>query len=79
MIKESVTIVFLEETVHKMDMYKTLEKNSIIIELKELKPFEIKNRLKKICSMYKVNIQDSELDYLLEVAGTNMQDLMNEI
>lgn len=78
-IKESVTIVFLEETVHKMDMYKTLEKNSIIIELKELKPFEIKNRLKKICSMYKVNIQDSELDYLLEVAGTNMQDLMNEI
>ena len=62
-----------------MDMYKTLEKNSIIIELKELKPFEIKNRLKKICSMYKVNIQNSELDYLLEVAGTNMQDLMNEI
>lgn len=62
-----------------MDMYKTLEKNSIIVELKELKPFEIKTRLKKICTMYKVNIQESELDYLLEVAGTNMQDLMNEI
>lgn len=62
-----------------MDIYKSLENSSIIIELKELKPFEIKNRLKKICSMYKVNINDSNLDYLIEVAGTNMQNLINEI
>ncbi len=78
-IKESVAIVFIEETVHKMDMYKSLEKNSIALEFKELKPIEIKTRLKKICSMYKVNIQEKNLDYLLEISGTNMQELMNEI
>jgi len=78
-IKESVAIVFIEETVHKMDMYKSLEKNSIALEFKELKPIEIKARLKKICSMYKVNIQEKNLDYLLEISGTNMQELMNEI
>jgi len=78
-IKESVAIVFIEETVHKMDMYKSLEKNAIVLEFKELKPIEIKAKLKKICSMYKVNIQEKNLDYLLEISGTNMQDLINEI
>lgn len=78
-IKESVVLVFIEENVHKMDMYKSLESCSKIIELKELKPAQIKARLSKICSMYKVNIKDSNLDYLLEVSGTSMQDLINEI
>ncbi len=79
LIKEATVIVFVEETVHKMDMYKTIEKNSIIVEIKELKPSEIKKRLKKVCAMYKVNINEQNIDYLLEVAGTNMQNLMNEI
>jgi len=78
-INESVVLVFIEETVHKMDMYKSLESISKIIELKELKPIEIKTRLSKICSLYKVRVQDKNLDYLLEISGTNMQDLMNEI
>jgi len=78
-IKESTAIIFIEDVVHKMDMYKSLEPNAKIIELKELKPIEIKTRLKKICSMYKVDIKEEQLNYLLEISGTNMQDLMNEI
>lgn len=78
-IEESCVIVFIEETIHKFDFYKTLEKNATIIETKPLKPVEIKNKLKKICTMYKVNIQDQNLNYLLEIAGTNMQNLINEI
>lgn len=78
-INEAVVIVFIEETVHKMDVYKAVEKNAVIIETKELKPIEIKNRLKRICAMYKVQISDANLNYLIETAGTSMQDLINEI
>ena len=78
-IKESCAIIFIEETVHKMDFYKALEKNAVIIEMASLKPPEIKARLKKICMAYKVNVNDDTLNYLLEIAGTNMQDLINEI
>lgn len=78
-IDDSCVIVFLEEIVHKMDLYKTIEKNGIVIELKELKPNEIKARLKKICAMYKVQISDENLIYLIENAGTKMQTLINEL
>jgi len=67
-IKESTAIIFIEDVVHKMDMYKSLEPNAKIIELKELKPIEIKTRLKKICSMYKVDIKEEQLNYLLEIS-----------
>ena len=78
-IDESVVIVFIEDVVHKFEMYKTIEQNGIVIEFKELKPFELVARLKKICSMYKVNVSDKNLQYLIEIVGTNMQDLINEI
>ncbi len=78
-INESVVIVFIEETVHKMDFYKTIEKYAKVLEFKELKPVEIKNRLKKICSLYKVNITDQNLTYLIEISGTKMENLINEI
>ena len=78
-INESCIVVFIEETVHKMDFYKCLEKHAVIIETKALKPEELKVRLKKICFMYKVNIDEATLSYLIEIAGTNMQELVNEI
>ena len=78
-INEYCVIVFIEDTVHKMDFYKTIEKHAVIVETKILKPAEIKAKLKHITTMYKVNIGQSELDYLIEVSGTNMQDLINEI
>lgn len=79
LIEESCVIVFIEETVHKFDFYKTLEKNAIIIETKPLKPLEIRNKLKRICAMYKVKVSDQNVNYLIEISGTNMQNLINEI
>ena len=78
-INQSCVIVFIEETIHKMDLYKSLEKNSTIVETKHMKPIEIRERLKKICLMYKVRVEDNIIDYLIEISGTNMQDLINEI
>lgn len=78
-IDESCIIVFIEDIVHKMDLYKAIEKKAIVIELNELKPNELKMRLKKICTMYKVNISDNVLTYLIETTGTKMQNLINEI
>ena len=78
-INNYCVIIFIEEIVHKMDFYKTIEKLSIVIETKTMKLPEIKARLKKICSLYKVNINNKELDYLIEISGTNMQNLINEI
>ena len=79
LINESVVIVFVEETVHKFDFYKTLDKYAKLIELNELKPIEIKNKLKRICELYHVKVEDNSLQYLIEVAGTNLQNLINEI
>ncbi len=42
------------------------------------KPIQITKRLKGICSAYKVKVQDSTIQYLIECCGTNMQDLINE-
>ena len=78
-INNYCVIIFKEETVHKMDFYKTIEKLSIVVETKTMKLPEIKARLKRICSLYKVNINNRELDYLIEISGTNMQNLINEI
>lgn len=78
-IYESCIIVFIEDTIHKMDLYKTAEKVATIVETKFMKPIEIRSKLKKICSMYGVGVEDNTLDYLIDISGTNMQDLMNEI
>ena len=78
-LNESVVIVFIEETVHKFDMYKTIEPIGIVVEFKQLKPNELVSKLKRICSLYKVNVKEKNLELLIELVGTNMQDLLNEI
>jgi len=78
-INESCVIVFIEDTVHKMDFYKNVEKVARVIEFKELRANDIQKRLKKICSLYKVNVSDADLLYLIEVSGSKMQELINEI
>ncbi len=78
-IKETSIIIFIENDVNKYSFYKLLEKKACLVNFEFLKPPQIKQRLKKICSAYKVNISDNNLMYLIEVSGTNMQDLINEI
>ena len=79
MINESVILVFVENEVEKNSIYNTIEKIGKVCNFEEQKPFQIIKRLKSICNSYKVNVDESTLQYLIECCGTNMQDLINEI
>ena len=79
MINESVLLVFIENEVEKNSIYNTIDKIGIVCNFEEQKPFQIIKRLKSITNIYKVNVDESTLQYLIECCGTNMQDLINEI
>ena len=78
-LQEAVVLVFVEEEAEKNELYKVIEQNGIVCEFQELKPVQIIARMKAICNVYKVQIDDNTLKYLIECSGTNMQDLINEI
>jgi len=78
-IEEMVTIIFCEKEVDKNNVYQAIEKQGEIVECAVLKSNQIVSNLKKICSMYKVNLSDDVANYFLEIAGTSMQELINEI
>ena len=79
LINEVAIIIFIENEVEKNSIYNTIEKLGIICNFEEQKAFQIIKRLKSICNIYKVNVDESTLQYLIECCGTNMQDLINEI
>ena len=79
MINDAVVLVFVENEAEKNSIYNTIEKIGRVCNFEEQKPFQIIKRLKSICNSYKVNIDESTLQYLIESCGTNMQDLINEI
>ena len=60
-------------------MYKAIEKNGTVIEFAELKLPELIQNIQKICTAYKVKIDNSTAKYFIENCGTNMQDLINEV
>lgn len=78
-IEDSNIIIFIEENVDKNQVYEIIEKKALICNIEFLKPIQLVAKLKKICLMYKVNVDDSTLNYLIEVAGIDLQNLMNEI
>ena len=78
-IEEANIIVFVEDNVDKNAVYEIVEKKAIVCGIDFLKPIQLVARLKKVCLMYKVNVDDSTLNYLIEMAGINLQNLMNEI
>lgn len=78
-MKESVLLVFVEEEVEKNELYKTIEKFGVVQAFEEEKPAQIVTRLKQICQAYGVKADQPTLLYLVEMCGTNMQDLINEI
>lgn len=78
-INESVVLIFIEEEVEKNELYEQLTKQAVVCEFQQLKPIEIITRLKNISKLYKVNVNDNTLKYLIECCGNNMQDLINEI
>lgn len=79
-INESVVLVFVEEEADiKQELYKIIDKLGIVCKFDYQKPIQIIKRLKAICNAYKVQVEDSTIQYLIECCGTNMQELINEI
>lgn len=78
-IKESVILVFIDSEVDKNVVYEQLDKNGIVCNIEELKPIQLVKKLKQICNLYKVNCDESTLNYLVETSGTSLQNLINEI
>ena len=79
-INNSVILVFIEEEADsRLKLFKTLDKLGIVCKFDFQKPIQIEKRIKTICNGYKVKIDDSTLKYFIEVCGTNMQDVINEI
>lgn len=78
-INETVILVFIEDSIDKEKLFKTIEENGTICQFERQKPVQIIKRLKAICNAYKVNIEEQTLKYFIESCGTNMQDLINEI
>jgi len=80
LINETVVLVFVEQEIDRtLKLTKLMEKVGIVCNFEKQKPEQIIKRLKAICSAYKVNVNEKELRYLIELCGTNMQMLINEI
>lgn len=78
-IQESVILVFIELEADKNIVFESISKNGIVCNIEELKPMQLVKKLKQICNLYKVNCEESTLNYLIENSGTNLQNLINEI
>lgn len=78
-IKETVVLIFIEKEIDKNELQKTIDKLGIACEFTKLKPAQISKRIKAICNAYKVNINDSTIQYFIETCGTSMLTLINEI
>ena len=79
-INQSVILVFVEEDADsRLKLFKTLDKQGIVCKFDFQKPVQIEKRVKAICSAYEVKIDDSTLRFFIEICGTNMQDVINEI
>lgn len=78
-LKEDVTLVFVEEEADKNNLYKAIEKIGEVTNFELLKMPQLIENIKKICNAYQVNIEYETTKYFIECCGTNMQDLINEI
>ena len=78
MIRQSVVLIFVEETIEKCKLLSTIEENGVVCNSEYQKANQIQARLKAIFNAYEVQIEPFTLMYLIESCGTNMQDLINE-
>ena len=76
---DDVELIFVEDSVNKNKLYKTLEKIAEIKEFSLKKDSEVAKELIKIASMYKVKLDSTNSSYIVSNCGTDMQNLLNEI
>ena len=77
-LKQSVVLIFVEETAEKCKLLSTLEERGVVCNFEYQKVNQIQARLKAVFNAYGVQIEPFNLMYLIESCGTNMQDLINE-
>lgn len=79
-IKQNLVIVFVEESVEKLKITKQVEEfGGIVCEFELLKPMQIEKNLSSICNAYKVTVENGAIRDLIDISGTSMQELINEI
>lgn len=78
-LEQTVILVFVEETIDKIELYKTIEKIGKVCQYEKLTLPQIVKRLKAISEAYHVKLSDDIAKYMVEVSGTSMQDLINEL
>ncbi|MGN1271165.1 MAG: DNA polymerase III subunit delta [Clostridia bacterium] len=78
-INQTTVLIFIEEELTKCELTNTIQELGEVCNFEKLKPLELKKRLKSICNMYQVNIDENTLQFFIETCGTNMQVLINEI
>ncbi len=77
---EENILIIIEEEIDKTELLETIQKNGgIICNFEFQKPYQIEKRLKEICNICKVKIATNTINHLIEVSGTNMQNLINEV
>lgn len=79
-IKDNLILIFIEDTIEKLNITKTIEAlGGTICEFELQKPAIIEKRLTAICNAYKVKAEPGAISFLIETSGTSMQELINEI
>lgn len=79
-IKENLLIVFVEEGVEKLNITKLVQDiGGTICNFELQKPMQLEKRLEAICNSYKVGTESGAIKKLIEISGTSMQELINEI
>lgn len=78
-INQTTVLMFIEEELTKCELTNTIQELGEVCNFEKLKPLELKKRLKSICNIYQVNIDENTLQFFIETCGTNMQVLINEI
>ncbi len=79
-VKQNLSLVFIEDSVEKLNITKRVEEVGVIIsEFPLQKPFEIEKRLTAIANAYKVKTENGAIKELIEISGTSMESLINEI
>ena len=78
-INEGTVLVFVEKEIDKNSVYDIIEKVGIVCNIDYLKLPQLIQKLKKICVLYKVNCNETVLNYLVDTSGTSLENLINEI
>lgn len=79
-VKKNLVLVFIEDSVEKLNITKQIEEmGGTLCKFDFQKPADIEKKLIAIANAYKVNVESGAIRELIQVSGTSMQELINEI